>query len=163
MIFRGCELAGRTGHEAGRQLLAELFREVTGEELPPIAAADRGKPFFVDSPWHFSISHTKNHAFCVLSETPVGLDAEELTRQVSPKLAEKVLSAGEYAQWQQAADKNRALLTFWVLKEAAAKLTGEGLQGYPNGTDLSLDDPRVFETAGCVVAIFTEKGETHAF
>ena len=163
MIFRGCELAGRTGHAAGRQLLAELFREVTGEELPPIAASDRGKPFFVDSPWHFSISHTKNHAFCVLSEVPVGLDAEELTRQVSPKLAEKILSAGEYAQWQASADKNRALLTFWVLKEAAAKLTGEGLRGYPNGTDFSLDDPRVLETNECMVAILTEKGETHAF
>ena len=163
MIFRGCELAGRTGHEAGRQLLAELYREATGEELPPIVAADRGKPFFVDSPWHFSISHTKNHAFCVLSEVPVGLDAEELTRQVDPKLAEKILSPGEYAQWQGAQDKNRALLTFWVLKEAAAKLTGEGLRGYPNGTDFSLDDPRVFETNECMVAILTEKGETHAF
>ena len=29
--------------------------------------------------------------------------------------------------------------------------------------DFSLDDPRVFETAGCVAAILIEKGETHAF
>ena len=52
-------------------------------------------------------------------------------------------------------------MTFWVLKEAAAKLSGRGLHGYPNDTAFSLDDPRVRELDGCLVAIFTE-GETYA-
>ena len=153
MILGSCELLGRTGHEAGRALLAELYRKATGEELPPIAVTDRGKPYFADGKWHFSISHTHRHGFCVLSENPVGIDAEELDRNINLKLADKILSSSEKAQFDAAADKRTALLKFWVLKEAAAKLSGEGLKGYPNHTDFSLGDPRVTQMNGCLVAI----------
>ena len=54
-----------------------------------------------------------------------------------------------------------ALLTFWVLKEASAKLSGRGLRGYPNDTNFLLNDSRVREIDGCLVAIFSE-GETYA-
>lgn len=148
-------LEGRTGHEAGRALLAEIYRQETGEELPEIRVTDRGKPYFPDSPWHFSISHTKRRAFCVLSRSPVGLDAEELDRDINLALAQKILSPSEKKQFDAAADKRRALLTFWVLKEATAKYTGEGLRGYPNRTDFSLDDPGVLEMDGCILAVVT--------
>ncbi len=153
MIFGSCELRGRTGHEAGRALLAELY---PGAELPPIAVTERGKPYFVDSPWHFSISHTRSHAFCALSEKNIGIDAEELDRKVNLKLAEKILSPAEKCQFDAAEDKQKALLTFWVLKEAAAKLSGDGLRGYPNHTFFSLDDPRVTQIHGCLVAIMED-------
>ena len=161
MTFGWCTLDGRTGHQAGRALLAELYREETGEALPPIVKNERGKPFFADSPWHFSISHTQKHAFCVLNRDNIAIDAEELDRRVDLRLAERILSPGEKAQFEAAADKRLALLTFWVLKEAAAKLSGEGLRGFPNHTDFSLDDPRVREIDGCIVAILRE-GETYA-
>ena len=161
MIFSWCALDGRTGHEAGRALLAELYRRETGEALPPIGITPRGKPFFADSPWHFSISHTRKHAFCVLDRENIAVDAEELDRRVELRLAERILSPREKEQFEAAADKIRALLTFWVLKEAAAKLSGEGLRGFPNHTDFSLDDPRVREIEGCLVAILQE-GEAYA-
>ena len=156
MILAGCELCGRTGHEAGRQLLSDLSRQQTGNELPKIAVTDRGKPYFPGENWHFSITHTRRHAFCALSRFPIGIDAEELDREVNFRLAEKILSPGEKQQFDTAPDKHRALLTFWVLKEAAAKLSGEGLRGYPNHTDFALDDPRVTETDGCLVAVMEE-------
>lgn len=152
-----CERNGRSGHEAGRQLLAELYREETGWELPEIRIAPRGKPCFADSPLHFSISHTPRHAFCVLSDRPVGIDAEECDRKINLRLAEKILSPGERAEYDAAEDKPLALLKFWVLKEAAAKCSGEGLKGYPNHTNFSLDDPRVRIMSGCLVAIITEE------
>ena len=151
-----CRLEGLTGHEAGRQLLARLYREETGEDLPEILTTDRGKPYFPDSPWHFSISHTPRHAFCVLSRNNVAIDAEELDRNIRLKLADKILSASEKAQFDVAKNRERALLTFWVLKEAAAKLSGEGLRGYPNHTHFSLEDPRVTEMDGCLVAVMEE-------
>ena len=156
MKIASCDLAGKTGHEAGRQLLADLYREETGKALPEIRTTDRGKPYFPDSDWHFSISHTPKHAFCVLNKGNVAIDAEELDRNIKLKLAEKILSAEEYARFEGAEDKHRALLTFWVLKEAAAKLSGEGLRGYPNHTHFSLDDPRVTELDGCLVAVMEE-------
>ena len=161
MILGHCELKGQTGHEAGRALLARLYREATGEDLPEIRTAEKGKPYFPDSPWQFSISHTKHHAFCALSRKNIGMDAEELDRTPHLKLAEKILSPFEQTQFEAAADKNRAFLTFWVLKEAEAKLTGEGLRIYPNHTNFSLDDPRVTELHGCLVAVL-EEGDDYA-
>jgi len=151
-----CELAGRTGHEAGLQLLANLYREETGEDLPEILTTDRGKPYFPNSPWHFSISHTTRHAFCVLSRNNVAIDAEEPDRKIRLKLAEKILSPEEKVQFDTAENKEKAFLTFWVLKEAAAKLSGDGLRGYPNHTHFSLEDPRVTELDGCIVAVMEE-------
>ena len=151
MKIASCALAGRTGHEAGRALLAALYREETGLDLLPIAIAAGGKPYFPGSGWHFSVSPRR--AFCALSRREIGIDAEELDRNVNLALAEKILSPNEKAQFDAAPDKRRALLTFWVLKEARVKRTGEGLRGYPNGTDFSLDDPRVTEMDGCLVAV----------
>ena len=153
MRMAHCPLNGMSGHEAGRKLLSELYRAETGQECPRILRTEQGKPYFADSSLHFSISHTKHHAFCALSDRNVGIDAEELDRKPSLRLAEKVLSPGEKAQYDAAPDKAKAFLTFWVLKEAEAKLTGEGLRIYPNHTHFSLEDPRVTEIDGCLVAV----------
>lgn len=158
MRMAHCTLNGISGHDGGRMLLAALYREETGRKMGEICITQRGKPYFADSSLHFSITHTPHHAFCVLSKHKVGVDAEELDRRFSEKLAQKVLSPPELVQYEAASDKARAFLTFWVLKEAAAKCSGEGLTGYPNDTDFSLDDPRVTEIDGCLVAVL-EEGE----
>ena len=145
-----------TGHEEGRKLLAEIYHRRTGQPLPEILKGARGKPYFPEGDWHFSISHTKNFVFCVLDNQPIGIDAEELDRDIKLSLADKILSPMEKAQFDAAADKKRALLTFWVLKEAAGKMTGEGINGYPNKTNFTLDDPRVTEIDGCLVAVIKE-------
>ena len=156
MVF-GCRLIeNETPHQAGRALLAALYLQHTGQPLPPILTTERGKPYFENDPVYFSISHTRRHAFVALSDRPVGIDAEELDRKADLRLAQKILSPGEMVQFQAATDKNKALLTFWVLKEALVKCTGEGLRGYPNHTNFSLEDPRVFEHGGCIVAIIEE-------
>jgi len=162
MILAHCTLDGRSGHEAGRELLRQLYREQTGQELPEIRKGPNGKPYFAGSSYHFSITHTPHHAFCALSEHNIGIDAEELDRNINLKLADKILSPAEKARYDAASDKRRALLTLWVLKEADAKRTGEGIWGYPNRTDFSPDDPRVTEQNGCLLAIIEEKGENHA-
>ena len=156
MKIAGEALNGRSGHEAGRELLERLYREETGEALPEIAVADRGKPYFVNCPWHFSISHTKKHVFCVLSDRPVGLDAEEMDRKVDFRLTERILSETEKRRVDGAEDKRAALLRLWVLKEAAVKLTGEGLRGFPNQTDFDPQDSRIMMMDGCYVAVLEE-------
>ena len=156
MILDSMELNGLSGHEAGRTLLQTLWQTHAGGEMPEIAVTDRGKPYFVGSNWHFSISHTKKRVFCALSEENVGIDAEEADRNINLHLAEKILSPKEKVQFDAAVDKRLALLRFWVLKEAAAKLSGEGLKGYPNHTNFSLDDPRVRQMEDCLVAVLTD-------
>ncbi len=153
IALQGLPIAPGEGHEAGRALLEEMVVAHTGNPMTPIGVTDRGKPYFTEGSLHFSISHSKGHVFCALSDRPIGIDAEEADRAISPALAEKILSTGEYAQWQHAPDPRSALLTFWVLKEAQAKCTGEGLRGYPKDTDFSLADARVQLLHGCLVAV----------
>lgn len=160
MELRGKAIPPGTGHEAGRALLAQMYLEHTGSPMPPICLTPMGKPYFLDSSLHFSISHTPKHVFCVLSDKPVGLDAEEADRRINPDLARRILSEKEFSQFQEATDKHLALLKFWVLKEAAAKLSGKGISYPPNQTDFSLDDPRIFMMDGCIIAVMEE--ETHA-
>ncbi len=148
-------LNGLDSHVAGQLLLAQMYEELTGEPLPPIERSPRGKPHFVDVDLHFSITHTKRNVFCALSDVEVGIDAEELTRKVSPALAEKILSPYEYEQYAAVPEEkqNEALLRFWVLKEAEVKCSGLGLRGYPNHTAFDLDDDRVAILGDCLVAV----------
>ena len=157
MTLTWCKLEGMTGHEAGRQLLKDAYRAHTGEELPELALGEWGKPYIPGSPWHFSISHTERHAFCAFGDRPMGVDAEEPDRNINLRLADKILSPSERARFDAAPDKRLALLKLWVLKEAAAKLTGRGLHSYPNHTDFCPDDPRVTLIDGCLVALLTEE------
>lgn len=161
----GCYLAWRTlsgddPHTAGRDLLRQLYAQITGKAMPPICLTERGKPYFAEGGWHFSISHTKKHVFCCLSRENVGLDAEETDRTVPKKPA--CLSPAEYALWEAAEDRAQAYLRLWILKEAYAKLTGKGLGSYLKETNFSPDDPRITEIGGCFVAVLTGKDEPHA-
>ena len=155
-------LNGLDSRVAGQLLLKSMYEEFVGGEMPQIAKMSRGKPYFVDSDLHFSITHTKKTVFCALSDVPVGIDAEEMTRTVSPSMAEKILSPGEYAQYETLPEEERndALLRFWVLKEAEVKCSGLGLRGYPNHTDFDLADPRVTEMDGCYVAVICQEEST---
>ena len=157
MFLQGKPIAPGSGHPEGRQLLEQMYRQYVGAPLPEIQVTERGKPYFADSAWHFSISHCKTHVFCALSQKPVGIDAEALDRNIRPELADKILSSAERQQYEAAEDKQKALLTFWVLKEARAKFTGEGLKGYPNHTEFMLTDPRVRQLQGCLVAVIEEE------
>lgn len=157
MILAGREITSGNGHDAGRELLRQMYQQYTGKNMPEILIAERGKPYFQDGKVHFSISHTDRHVFCVLSDRPVGIDAEERSRVVNPKLAKKILSPEEWEQYCAAEDQNLALLTFWVLKEAQAKCSGTGLTGYPNQTHFILTDTRVTEKDGCILAVIQQE------
>ena len=160
MILEGRNIGqGQTGHEAGRQLLEQMYRSYTGREMPAIGVTEQGKPYFTRGNVQFSITHTKHHVFCALSENPIGIDAEEVDRQIKLPLADKILSPEEKKQYDAAEDKRRTLLTFWVLKEAAAKCTGEGIDYHPNKTNFTLPDGRVRETDGCLVAVIEQLQE----
>lgn len=155
-------LNGLDSRVAGKLLLKQMHEELTGEEeMPEIGKMPRGKPYFLDSGLHFSITHTKTRVFCAISDKAVGIDAEDVTRKVNPSLAEKILSPSEYAIYEAAPEekKNEILLRLWVMKEAEVKCSGLGLRGYPNHTDYRPDDPRITVRDGCFLAVITE-GDT---
>ena len=149
-------LEGESGHDAAWELLRQLYLGRTGSSMPATAVTQRGKPYFMSGSLCFSISHTKKHAFCAVGPKNLGIDAEETDRHIKLSLAEKILSSEELSRFREAAEPRTALLRLWVLKEAAAKRSGEGLRGYPNDTDFSPEDSRIYEIDGCYVAVLTE-------
>ena len=157
MKLRWKRLDGQSGHEAGRELLAGLYFEETGSEMPPIFKTEQGKPYFSDGVWHFSISHTKNHAFCCLSRRNVGTDAEEEDREIDLRIGGRYLSQPEQKKVENAPDKRIALLRLWVLKEAWAKLTGRGIGNWLKNTDFDPEDIRITCIDGCYVAVLEEE------
>lgn len=150
MELKWQRLEGRDGHTAGRQLLAEM----AGQR--EIQYTDRGKPYFADGGPHFSISHTKAHIFCCVSQRNVGIDAEEMDRKIDPRLAQRYLSEKEKNAVEESGDPNTALLRLWVLKEAWVKLTGKGIGNFMKNTDFHPDDPRIQIIDGCFIAVLEE-------
>lgn len=159
MEIGSMELNGLSGHAAGRALLEQMYSRYIGGRMPQIEKTERGKPYFADGSVEFSISHTGKRVFCVLSHQPVGIDAEETDRQIDLRLAEKILSPEERLRYEEQPDKRLALLKLWVLKEAAAKCSGEGLRGFPNKTNFSPEDSRIQIIDNCFVAVITDVDE----
>ncbi len=157
LALEGCPIAQGDGHRAGLALLEALYGRHIGGPMPPICRTDRGKPYFDRGAVHFSISHTQTHVFCALAHVPVGLDAERTDRAVKLSIAPGIFSAGEMARLEAAPDRRAAFLRLWVLKEAQAKCTGQGIGWHPRHTDFDPADPRVREFCGHYVAVITEE------
>lgn len=153
MILGHASIAPGDGHREGRRLLQSLYHTHMGDPMPPIQTTRQGKPYFEDHPVHFSITHTKQHVFCALSQRPIGIDAEAQDRSIDLKLADKILSPAEKARWEACPDKRLCLLRLWVLKEAYAKATGRGWGSYLYETDFDPNDPRIQTVHDCLLAI----------
>lgn len=98
----------------------------------PLPAAreegENGKPFLPGAEgFHFNLSHSGHWAVCAVADVPVGADVQEV-RTVSPGLSRK-FTAAEQAELLRLPDSERPHRFFelWVLKEAYAKCTGQGL------------------------------------
>jgi phosphopantetheinyl transferase len=147
-------LPGEDGSAAGRALLAQMYTAHTGAPMPPVAVTERGKPYFPDGGLHFSISHTKNHAFCVLSRENIGMDAEEIGRRVSENFLVRYLSPAE--QQRLGDDPQDGALRLWVLKEAEGKRTGKGIGDWMKNTDFDPCSEKIQEIDGCYVAVLED-------
>ena len=104
------------GHAAAYALLRRVFARDYGGDLPIIEKTPNGKPFFPERPGiHFSISHTKTHVLCALSNSPIGADIES-PRYISRTALGFFASPEELALFEP--------LDLWVLKESYLKLLG---------------------------------------
>ncbi len=99
-----------------------LLRLVLGEryhwrDLPPMARASCGKPYFPDYPAvQFSLSHTDGAVLVGVSRAPIGVDIE----RIRPIRGSVMRRFGE-------ADTTEAFFQSWVRREARSKRTGIGV------------------------------------
>lgn len=142
LYLSGGKLHGMDQHRAARLYLSALYQKAWNAPMPELLKKPSGQPCFPVPGRFCSLTHTSQAAFCALSDAPIGLDAEPETRAVSPRLAGKILSPEELSQYESAEDPRLCLLTFWVLKEAYVKYTGEGLPGVTKALPFELSGPR---------------------
>ncbi len=120
------------GSALGVSLLAAAYDDYVGGRLPFIKKLLGGKPVFADTPQlHFSVSHSRTHVLCALSDAPVGVDTQDF-RDTPPRFIEKLTT-----------DEERRLLSFfdiWALRESLFKLVGQGdlrtMRFYKQGEDI---------------------------
>ncbi len=110
------------------QLLKQGLREEYGiTENPVFEYNEHGKPSIVGHPEiHFSLSHCKEAAACVISDHPVGIDVESI-REYKEGLAHYAMNDEEVRQIEASGHPAAAFIRLWTMKEATLKLIGTGI------------------------------------
>jgi len=129
------EQALRYKHKQGQRLCVAAYlllkRALCKEEgileNPIFEYGEHGKPFIVGHPeLHFSLSHCKEAAACVLSHKPVGIDVESIGRY-RDSVARYAMSEAEMSRILHADRPEVEFTRLWTMKESLLKLTGEGI------------------------------------
>ena len=110
------------------QLLKQGLREEYGiTENPVFEYNEHGKPSIVGHPEiHFSLSHCKEAAACVISDHPVGIDVESI-REYKEGLAHYAMNDEEVRRIEASDNPAAAFIRLWTMKEATLKLIGTGI------------------------------------
>lgn len=109
-------------------LLEEMLLDRFGlGRCPEFLFESQGKPYLKNHPGiFFNISHCRRGIVCAVSDSPVGVDIEEI--QFDEALAAMVLSPEELASVRASGEPDVAFTRLWTLKESYLKLTGEGIR-----------------------------------
>lgn len=86
------------------------------------AVDDNGKPYLVDCPYYFSISHSDSVVVVSVCDTEVGVDVQTIVDDYE-KIAKRICTPNEIALIKSKQD----FLLVWTHKEATVKCTGEGI------------------------------------
>ena len=89
-----------------------------------------GKPYAVGLDIHFSLSHSGSLAVCAISDSPVGIDVEQI-KKVHLKVARRCFT--EQEQYYVFGKKGRPQIKFfevWTKKEAYVKMMGLGVSDF---------------------------------
>ena len=120
-------------HDIAWKLLGHALNKEYGLKLSECTIERNrwGKPSFKKYPdIHFSISHNKDMAVCIISDKKVGIDIETVGRVCSENVWRRMLSDCEYqclTDIMNETERNREFLKYWTLKECYGKAIGTGL------------------------------------
>ena len=95
-----------------------------------------GKPYAVDLPVEFNISHSGDIVVCAIHDKPIGIDIEKI-QQVSRGIVHSVCNKNEYSYVVGSDEINdtytpsqlERFFKVWTYKEAYLKMIGRGIEG----------------------------------
>lgn len=129
------EQALRFRHELGRRTCAAAYlllceglrREYGIDEKPVFEYGEHGKPVITGHPdIHFNLSHCREAAVCFVSDCPVGIDVESI-HEAKESLVHYTMNEKEQQLIFGSPRPDLAFTRLWTMKEAVAKLSGEGI------------------------------------
>ena len=140
------------GHAALRVLLETHLERSLGRA--PFAVREHGKPYVIGSDVGFSFSRSGSQAaVAIIEHGEIGVDLEAIATDDSDvEIARADYSENErswIAQSHDRDDRRRRFYRLWVIREAFAKATGEGLGRESGKTAIEFagDSPALSATA----------------
>ena len=127
-------------------LIAAMKKKYPELVLPlRIGTEERGKPFFLEFPDTFSLSHSDKFAACVLGDQKLGIDVQA-DRPYHEAVARQCFTPQEREWLRSCGAQDYGFSMLWSLKESCIKASGIGL---PNAMlPLSMDfeqNPNIME------------------
>ena len=107
----------------GDLLIFNAFKSRFPDKELRINYTNKGKPYLCNNEFYFSVSHKGDKAVCVINETPVGIDIENI-KPFNKKTAERICTPNEL---QYIGDSEQLFAEIWTVKEAYSKLKGDGI------------------------------------
>ena len=137
-----------------------LNRKYGISEMPEFTFGEHGKPFLAGYPdIFFNISHSQKKVVCAVSDTPVGVDIQDI-RHLTLAVGKKFLTEREMNKVSSISDEyalDRELCRIWCIKESYGKMTGKGFgEGFCSvDADRLLTEGRAFadEKNECFISI----------
>ena len=155
-----------------RKYLSRLYN--IPEEKLEIKKGEKGKPYVLNIPAHFNVSHSGDYTVLAISDRPIGIDLE-IIRDFSAILAKKYFNEDElkYISGNSSSRKKslmqKCFYEIWTAKEAYLKFPGKGIAGGINSLSFSFDGKKLvpnrndikltydYSIPGAVIAIITDK------
>lgn len=119
-------------------MLLDALREHFNNHNIEIEYSSRGKPSLKGINKFISVTTTENVMVCAISDVPIGIDGEHLTRFSGESRTDYVVIAERFFTEEEAdfvregEDTGMRFAKIWVRKEAYCKYTGKGLSDFPN-------------------------------
>ena len=137
--YRKEKLCGIHNVQLRRQMLtAELLLNRAVKNVYPqisfplhIEATKSGKPYLIEPPLFFNLSHSSDYVACAIADFEIGLDIQNI-RPVSMPLARRFFSKEELRKLQASEHPDKVFTLLWSLRESYWKATGRGIAGDMN-------------------------------
>ncbi|KJF42746.1 4'-phosphopantetheinyl transferase family protein [Draconibacterium sediminis] len=100
-----------------------LLQNLIPENTPIIYRDEFGKPSLINSDLNISITHSADLAAIILSEKNIGIDVEQLQRNID-KVVTRFASTAEIEFIESSKDPQFVKILLWAAKEAIFKCSG---------------------------------------
>lgn len=149
-ILKKADINDRKRSLAGDILVKKYLSKMYGitKEKIEIKKGKHGKPYVLNLPAHFNISHSGNYVVVAISDCPIGIDLE-IIKDFSAILAKKLFNDDELKYISGAGPSRKKFLMqksfyeIWTAKEAYLKYVGNGISGGVNSLSFSLEGDKL--------------------